>query len=228
VHTLRMEDFIAQNVALLDKYDPQKKVSFAVDEWGTWYDPEPGREEQFLYQQNTLRDALVAALNLNIFHRHADRVHLTNVAQMVNVLQAMILTQGPHMVLTPTYHTFRMFKPFQNATLLAAELNVPRYTLGTESVPSASLSAARTPTGAIVLSLVNLDPNSALPFSISIAGAAVHKVRGEVLSATAMDARNTFEDPDAVHPQPLTGAALDRGRLSLTLPAKSVVVVNLE
>jgi alpha-L-arabinofuranosidase len=227
-HTLRMEDFIAQNVAILDRYDPQNKVSFAVDEWGTWYDPEPGREEQFLYQQNTLRDALVAALNMNIFQHHAERVHLANIAQMVNVLQAMLLTQGPRLVLTPTYHVFRMFKPFQNAALLATELDVPRYTFGGVSVPAVSLSAARTLTGALVLSLVNLDPNTARPISVSISGPRVQHVSGEVLSASAMDARNTFEDPQAVHPVALAGAALNGGTLRLTLPAKSVVVVNLE
>ena len=164
-HTLRMDDFITQNSAVMDKYDPERKIGFAVDEWGTWYDPEPGREPGFLYQQNTLRDAVVAALNFNIFHRHADRVHMANIAQMVNVLQAMILTNGPRMVLTPTYHVFRMFGPFQDATFLPAEVQSPRYQLGNVSVPAVSLSAARTATGATVVALVNLDPGKAMPVS---------------------------------------------------------------
>src|SRR6185312_945188 len=134
-HTLRMEGFIQRNSAIMDRYDPAKKIGFAVDEWGTWYDPEPGREAQFLEQQNTLRDALVAALNLEIFMRHADRVRLANIAQMVNVLQAMILTRGPRMILTPTYHVFRMLRPFQDATALPVELTTPQYTLGSVSVP---------------------------------------------------------------------------------------------
>jgi len=226
-HTLRMGDFITQNSAVMDKYDPDKKIGFAVDEWGTWYDPEPGREPGFLYQQNTLRDAVVAALNFNIFHRHADRVHMTNIAQMVNVLQAMILTKGPQMVLTPTYHVFRMFRPFQDATYLPAELQSPRYQLGNSSVPAVSLSAARTATGATVVALVNLDPNKAMPVSAALAGATPTQASGEILTAPAMDARNTFEAPDAVHPVPFTGASLTGGKLSLTLPPKSVVVLTL-
>ncbi|MEP6883599.1 MAG: alpha-L-arabinofuranosidase C-terminal domain-containing protein [Gammaproteobacteria bacterium] len=226
-HTLRMEDFIAKNVAVLDKYDPQKKVSFAVDEWGTWYDPEPGREEQFLYQQNTLRDALVAAINLNIFQHHADRVHLTDIAQMVNVLQAMILTKGPQMVLTPTYHVFHMYIPFQRATSLDTELSAPRYTVDGVSVPPVSMSAARTAAGAIVMSLVNLNPNISVSVSVRIDGADFQHVTGELLSAAAMDARNTFDAPNAVLPVPLA-ATLDRGDLSLTLSAKSIAVLNLQ
>jgi alpha-N-arabinofuranosidase len=227
-HTLRMDDFITQNSAIMDKYDPDKKVAFAVDEWGTWYDPEPGREPGFLYQQNTLRDALVAALNFNIFQHHADRVRMANIAQMVNVLQAMILTRGSEMVLTPTYHAFRMFRPFQDATYLASELETPRYALGAQSVPAVSLSAARTADGKIIIALVNLDPNNTMPVAATIAGAGARHVTGEVLTATAMDARNTFEHPDAVKPAAFSGASLVGDKVSLTLPAKSVVVLTLE
>jgi alpha-N-arabinofuranosidase len=227
-HTLRMDDFIAQNSAIMDKYDPDKKVAFDVDEWGTWYDPEPGREPGFLYQQNTLRDAVVAALNFNIFHRHADRVRMTNVAQMVNVLQAMILTKGPQMVLTPTYYVFKMFRPFQDATLLPVDLVTPHYALGTASVPAVSMSAARTKDGAIVIAFVNLDPNHPIPVSAAIPGANAQHVGGEILTAQAMDARNTFENPQAIQPTAFAGASLDAGRLSLTLPAKSVIVLTLQ
>jgi len=227
-HTLRMEDFVRANSLIMDKYDPQRKISFAVDEWGTWYDAETGREPGFLYQQNTLRDAVVAALNFNIFHQHAERVRMTNIAQMVNVLQAMILTRGPQMVLTPTYHVFHMFRPFQDATFLPTDLQTPRYTLGSTSVPTVSISAARTPSGAIVVALVNLDPGKDVPVALSLPGAAPRTVKGEVLTAAALDAHNTFEKPDAVHPARLTGAALKSGKLSLTLPAKSVAVLTLE
>jgi len=227
-HTLRMDDFITQNSAVMDKYDPEKKIGFAVDEWGTWYDPEPGREPGFLYQQNTLRDAVVAALNFNVFHRHADRVHMANIAQMVNVLQAMILTRGPQMVLTPTYHVFRMFRPFQDATFLPAELQSPRYQLGSASVPAVSVSAARTATGAVVVALVNLDPNKAMPVSAALAGVTATQTSGEILTASAMDARNTFDAPNMIHPVPFTGASLAGGKLSLSLPPKSVVVLTLK
>ena len=226
-HTLRMEDFITQNSVVLDKYDPGKKVAFAVDEWGTWYDPEQGREPGFLYQQNTLRDALVAAINFNIFHQHADRVRMANIAQMVNVLQAMILTDGPKMVLTPTYHVFRMYRPFQDATSLPAELRVARYVVGKISVPEITMSAARTAAGAIVVALVNLDPNHDVPVSVAISGAKVSRVSGEVLTASTMDARNTSDAPDVVHPHAFTTVSLNGGSLSVTVPAKSIVVLNL-
>ena len=227
-HTLKMDDFIRANAALMDKHDPQKNVAFDVDEWGTWYDPETGREPGFLYQQNTLRDAVVAALNFNIFHQHADRVRMTNIAQMVNVLQAMILTKGAQMVLTPTYHVFHMFRPFQDATLLPTDLQAPRYTLANASVPGISLSAARTATGAIAVALVNLDPRDSRPITLSIDGATPRTVHGEILTASALDAHNTFESPDAVKPVRFGGASVKGSRLSLTLPAKSVVVLSLE
>jgi len=217
-HTLKMEDFITANDAAMSKSDPQKKVAFDVDEWGTWYDPEPGREPGFLYQQNTLRDAVLAAVNLNIFHRHADRVRMTNIAQMVNVLQAMILTDGPKMILTPTYHVFHMFKPFQDATLLPTDLQVQ----------GVSVSAARTATGEIAIALVNMDPRKVTPVSLSLAGAKVKTVKGEILTSAAMDAHNTFESPDAVKPTRFNGARLETGRLSVSLPAKSVVVLSLQ
>jgi len=227
-HTLKMEDYINQNSAILDKFDQMKKIAFAVDEWGTWYDPQPGLEPGFLYQQNTLRDALVAALNFNIFHRHADRVRLAAIAQMVNVLQAMILTDGPKMLLTPTYHAFRMFIPFQDATFLPTDVQSHPYARGTYSMSAVSISAARTKQGSIAVSLVNVQPNDAIPVSVTIPGANLQRVSGQILSAAAMDARNTFENPQAVRPAPFTGATLSAGKLSLTLPPKSVIVLSLE
>jgi alpha-N-arabinofuranosidase len=225
-HTLRMEDFIASNSAVMDKYDPGRKIGFAVDEWGTWYDPEPGREPGFLYQQNTLRDALVAALNLSIFQRHAERVRLASIAQMINVLQAMILTRGREMVLTPTYHVFRMFTPFQEATNLPVELSVPRYTRGSTSVPSVSLAAARNG-NRVILALVNLNSQVGVPISIRIGGFTARHVEGEVLTAGSPDAHNSFEHPDDVRPSAFGSAAIRSDALTLTLPAKCVVVLTL-
>jgi alpha-L-arabinofuranosidase len=227
-HALRMDDFIAKNAAVMNRYDPEKKVGFAVDEWGTWYDPEPGREPQFLYQQNTLRDALAAALDLNIFMRHADRVRMANIAQMVNVLQAMILTRGPKMIVTPTYHIFRMYTPFQDATALPVDLQGPHYTFGAVSVPGLSASAARTSGGKVILSLVNFNPRRAVQVRVDTRGFAARGVSGEILTAAAMDAHNTFESPDAVRPAAFTGAKLAHGMLELTLPPKCVVVLSLE
>jgi len=227
-HTLKMDGFISSNVAVLAKNDPGNKLGMAVDEWGTWYDPEPGREPAFLFQQNTLRDAVVAAVNLNIFHHHADRVHLANIAQMVNVLQAMILTDGPRMVLTPTYHVFSMFRPFQDATSLRTEAQAPDYRHGTQSVPALSLSAARSTDGAIVIALVNLDPQHPLGIDGRLPGSKAKHVSGSVLTAAAMDARNTFEAPHTIETQAFNAARLDGERLSVTLPAKSVVVLRLQ
>jgi len=227
-HALRMDEFIAKNSAVMDRYDPAKRIGFAVDEWGTWYDPQPGREPQFLYQQNTLRDALVAALDLNIFMRHADRVRMANIAQMVNVLQAMILTRGPKMILTPTYHLFRMFTPFQDAVALPIDLQAPQYTLGEVTVPGLSASAAKTSDGRVILSLVNFNPHRAVPVSVGTHGFVVRRVSGEILTAAAMDAHNTFESPEAVRPAAFTGARLTHGTLELSLPAKCVVVLSLE
>ena len=227
-HTLVMDDFINNNVAALARHDPGNKIGMAVDEWGTWYDAEPGREPAFLFQQNTLRDALVAAVNFNIFHRHADRVHLANIAQMVNVLQAMILTDGPRMVLTPTYHVFSMFRPFQDATLLAIDMQAPNYTHGAQSVPALSVSAARAADGTIVVALVNLDPHQALNVAGTLSGSKATRVGGSILTAAGMDAGNTFNAPHAVEPQAFGGARLDGDRLSLTLPAKAVVVLRLQ
>ena len=142
-----------------------------VDEWGTWYDVEPGTNPGFLYQQNTLRDAVVAAVNLNIFHAHADRVRMTNIAQMINVLQAMILTDKEKMLLTPTYHVFHMYKPFRGATHLPVELEAPQHKMGETSAPTLTASAARGSDGRMHIALVNLDPRDAITGNIKMSGA---------------------------------------------------------
>jgi alpha-N-arabinofuranosidase len=227
-HTLAMEGFISRNAEVLKRRDPANKLSFSVDEWGTWYDPEPGREPGFLYQQNTLRDALVAALNFNVFHQHADRVRMANIAQMVNVLQAMILTDGPKMLLTPTYYAFALYRPFQDATLLPTELSVPDYTFGSFKVPGLSVSAAHTTDGKTVLALVNLDPHRSAAVDATLLGGTAKKVSAQVLSAATMDAHNSFEAPHAVVPAPLSGARLAGRSVTLQLPPKSLVLVSLE
>ena len=131
---------------------------------------EPGREPGFLYQQNTLRDALVAALTFNIFHRHADRIHMANIAQMVNVLQAMILTDGPKMMLTPTYHVFSMFRPFHDAIHLPTDIQSPDYQFGDITIPALSVSAGRTTGGAVVVAMVNTNPTKSYPLEVTLTG----------------------------------------------------------
>lgn len=228
VNTLKMDEFIINNKKVMDKNDPEKKVGFYVDEWGTWYDVTGDDNPGFLYQQNSLRDAIVAALNFNIFHKHADRVHMTNIAQMVNVLQAMILTDKEKMVLTPTYHAYKMYVPFQDATSLPLELkDVPEYKLGDMSVPAVSATAARAKDGKIYLALVNANPNKAETVDVNLAGVKVNSVSGQVLTAAAMDAHNTFAQPEAIKPAAYSAKA-SNGKLALSLPAKSVVVVAVE
>ncbi|QBE65540.1 alpha-N-arabinofuranosidase [Pseudoduganella lutea] len=227
-NTLKMDKFIRDNKVAMDKNDPEKKVGLFVDEWGTWYDVEPGTNAGFLYQQNSLRDAVVAALNFNIFHEHADRVRMTNIAQMVNVLQAMILTDKTRMVLTPTYHAYKMYVPFQDATSLPVSLeNNTTYSAGSQSVPQVSASAARAKDGKVYLALVNTDPNKATEVTVNVGGAAAGKFAGQVLTSAKMDAHNTFEAPNAVKPAAYAAQAAG-GKLTIQLPAKSVVVGSVE
>lgn len=224
----RLDDIIARHSAIMDKYDPKKRVFLAVDEWGTWFASEKGTNPGFLYQQNTMRDALVAAISLNMFAHHADRVRLTAVAQMVNVLQAMILTKDDKMVLTPTYHVFSMYRPWQDATVLPITVKAPTYTHGKFSLPSINASAVKGKDGHIHVALANLDPDHAMPISIALEGAKSGHVSGQILTSAQMTAHNDFATPTAVTPVPFRGASVAGGVLKVALPAKSVVVLDLD
>lgn len=225
---LHVEDLITRHAAIMDRYDPQKRVALVVGEWGLWHDVEPGTNPAFLYQQNTLRDALVAAVSLDVFNRHADRVRMANIAQTINVLQAMILTQGDRMILTPTYHVYDMYSVHQDAVDLPVSLMADRYEREGRSIPAVSASASRDAQGRIHLSLSNLDPNRARSVSVELQGAHVLRASGRVLTAAAMNAHNTFEAPDAVRPVLFDAARLEGDRLTLELPAKSIVVLELQ
>jgi len=225
--TVGMDALIKKHGAIMDKYDPQKKVSLTVDEWGAWYLPEPGSNPGFLVQQNTQRDAILAALNINIFARHADRVRMANIAQIINVLQAMIVTDGDKMLLTPTYHVFKMYVPFQDATFIPLRYNAGKYTFGKYSLHRVDAIAARDKTGKLWLAVTNVDPHHAANFEIAVPGVATTKVEGETLAAPAFDSVNTFEAPNTVAPKPVSVAAVN-GKLSLTLAPASVTVVALE
>jgi alpha-L-arabinofuranosidase len=234
-NTLKMDDFIRKQDAVMTGFEkarsagrPGRKTGLYVDEWGTWHKPEPGSNPGFLVQQNSLRDALVAAVNFNIFHKYADRVRMTAIAQTINVLQAMILTDGPKMILTPTYHAFHMYKPFQDAVSLPIDIKTGNYGYANWSVPQVSASAARVKDGSIVIGLINLDPHNTANVSAVLAGVQAAQVKGEVLTAEAMDAHNTFEKPDAIHPVVFDGARLSGNTLNVTLPPKSVVVLKVQ
>jgi len=226
--TLQMDEIITKHAAIMDKTDAAKRVGLIVDEWGTWYDVEPGTEPGFLYQQNTLRDALAAALNFHIFQRHADRVVMANIAQTVNVLQAMILTDKEKMIRTPTYWVFEMFKVHQGGTALPVELTSPDYVFGDQKIPALSASATRAADGKTIhLSFANTYPNAAITLTVRLAGFAPASVTGRMLTAPTMQAHNTFAVPDAVQPTAFGGVTLVAGALEIHLPAKSVVVVQV-
>ena len=224
--TLQMEGLIRQHEAIMDRYDPQKKLALAVDEWGAWYSPLPGSNPGFLVQQNSQRDAVLAALNLNIFARHADRVRIANIAQMVNVLQAMILTEGPKMLLTPTYHVFRMYVPFQDATFLPVKFDAGSWTEGVSTLPRIDAIAARDQGGRLWLALTNVDPERAVRIELLVVGTSVRSGSGETLTAPRVDSVNTFDAPEAVAPRPLR-VEIAGGRLAVTLAPASVSVVAL-
>jgi alpha-N-arabinofuranosidase len=227
VRTLRIDEYIQKHSAIMDKYDPQKRVGLMVDEWGTWYDREPGRDMGALYQQNTLRDAVVAGINLNIFNKHADRVKMANIAQMVNVLQAMILTDKEKIVLTPTYYVFKMYKVHQDATLIPIDLSAPEYKMDQTSLPSLSASASRDKEGRLHLSIVNLDPNRPAEVSTTVSGSTVKNISGEILTASMINAMNTFDNPNTIKPAAFSSYKLQGSQLTLNIPAKSVVVLEL-
>ena len=225
---LRMDDVIRAQAAVMDQYDPQKKVSLAVDEWGVWLAATPGTHPGFLEQQNSQRDALIAALTLDVFVRHADRVRLANIAQMINVLQAMILTDGSKMLLTPTYHVFRMYVPFQDATSVPLSFDPGAYTYGDIHLPRVDAIAARSEKGELWLAVTNIDPAHSLSLEIALdRGGSVTAASGETLAAPRIDSVNTFEAPTTVRSRPLATKA-SGGKLTLSLPPASVTVLTLQ
>jgi alpha-N-arabinofuranosidase len=228
MHTLRMTTFLNKHSAIMDKYDPAKRVSLVVDEWGTWYDPEPGPKPSPLYQQNTLRDAIVAGINLNLFNQHSDRVRMAASAQAINVLQSLMLTKGAQMVLTPTYHVFEMYKVHRDAASLPIELSAPRYTLGQGSVPTLHASASRDARGVVHVSIVNLEPNRSAELNLKVAGAPGRKVSGRTLTAPSITALNDFGATPNVKPVPFEAIQVAGESVTLRLPSKSVTVVAIE
>ena len=225
--TLEMEGLVSKYSAMMDRYDPQKKVALVVDEWGAWYAPLPGSNPGFLVQQNSLRDAILAALNLNIFVRHADRVRMANIAQMINVLQAMILTDKEKMVLTPTYYVYKMYVPFQDATFVPVTFNAGAYTNGDITLPRVDAIAAKDKAGKLWLEITNIDPNQPAEIEVSMAGVTAKSAAGETLTAPKVDSVNRFESPNAVVPKPIS-AKLQGGKLTLRLEPKSVTVISVE
>lgn len=226
---LSMEELLRRHEAIMDKHDPDKRVALIVDEWGTWFDVEPGTNPGFLYQQNTGRDALVAGLTFHIFHRYADRVRMANIAQTINVLQAMILTDGARILLTPTFHVFEMFRVHQGGTFLPVVGQSDPLSSGDASIPAVSASATRDSRGQMHLSLCHTDPNGSASVEVELRGANFGHISGQVLESGAMGTHNSFDNPDTIVPRALSKdeLRLENGRLRVQMPPASVAVLSL-
>lgn len=193
-----MDELLTKHSAIMDMYDSKKKIALVVDEWGIWTDPEPNTNPRFLYQQNSMRDALIAASMLNIFNNHSDRVRMANLAQTVNVLQSLILTDKEKMLLTPTYHVFKMYKVHQEANLLKTSAISRNYVYGTEGVPSINVSASQNKEGKIHVTIVNLNPNNEVSTDVILNGFNAKRIKGEVLTSKLYSDYNSFEKPDKI------------------------------
>lgn len=225
--TLFMEELITGHGAIMDEYDPEKKIGMIVDEWGTWYDVEPGTNPGFLYQQNTMRDALVAGINLNIFNKHCDRVKMANIAQMVNVLQAVILTEGEKMILTPTYHVFNMYKYHQDAELLDSYIETEEIGINEWKVPNLHESVSLGKDGRLHVTLNNLSASEAYDIDAIFTETEIKAVEGTILT-NEMHAHNTFENPEVVHPEKFDKVEIAGSSLKFTIPACSVLHLAIE
>jgi alpha-N-arabinofuranosidase len=222
-----MDEFLRKQEAVMDKYDPEKKVTLSVDEWGAWHAPLSGSNPAFLVQQNSIRDAILASLNLNIFARHADRVRMANIAQMINVLQAMILTDKEKFVLTPTYYVFKMYVPFQDATFIPVAFDAGAYTHGNVKLPRVDAIAAKGADGKLLLEITNLDAENPALIDADLVGVTAKSAKAETLTAAAVDSINTFGSPNAVVPKPAV-IKIQNGNLSLTVEPRSVTVISIE
>lgn len=226
---LEIGPVVKKHMDIMDKYDPKKRVGLLVDEWGTWWDEEPGTIKGHLYQQNTMRDAMVAALSLNTFHNLTDRVKMTNIAQIANVLQSMVLTKDDKMVLTPTYYVFKMYVPHQDAKLIPLNIDSPvRKVADNREVPMVSATASEKD-GKVTISLANTDLKEKFDVRIPLTGIKTGKiVNAEILTADNISDYNDFDKAEKVTLKPFKGAKTSRGTLDISLPAKSIVTLTLE
>ncbi|MEP6676252.1 MAG: alpha-L-arabinofuranosidase C-terminal domain-containing protein, partial [Ferruginibacter sp.] len=225
--SLMMEELVTKHSAVMDKYDPKKTKALAVDEWGGWYDVVPGTNEAFLFQQNTMRDAMIAGCNLNIFNNHCDRVKMANLAQIINVLQAVILTDQEKMILTPTYHVMEMYNVHQGATMLPMKVISNDYIFGNEKLQAVWASASKDKAGLTHLSLVNIDANKTQDVVIDVDGASYKNIKGRILTSKKLQDYNSFENPDNIVPVEFNGAQINGNKLTIKLPPFSVVVLEL-
>lgn len=223
------EELVQKHTAIMDKYDPEKKVALIVDEWGTWFDCEPGTNPGFLYQQNTLRDAVSAATSLNIFNNHSDRIHMANIAQTINVLQAVILTEGSKMILTPTYHVYDMYKVHHDAKLLDYAILSDDYTCNEQSLKQVNASVSKDKDGVIHATLANIDPDHAADITCHIGDfGIIGEVEGTILTADDMNTMNTFEKPEQIKPEVFRNFERSEDSITIHMPAKSVLLISVK
>ncbi|MEQ1798069.1 MAG: alpha-L-arabinofuranosidase C-terminal domain-containing protein [Lacibacter sp.] len=223
-----MEEYVTRHSTVMDKYDPAKRIALVVDEWGGWYDVEPGTNPGFLFQQNTIRDAMIAGVTLNIFNNHCDRVRVANLAQTVNVLQAVILTNKEKMILTPTYHVMEMYNVHQDATMIPVNVQSNDYVVGNEKLPAVSVSASKDQNGVTHISLVNIDASKPQTVSIDMHGMTAATVSGRILTSKKLQDYNSFEQPGKIQPAVFKDAKIAGGSLQVQLPPFSVVVLTLK
>lgn len=226
-NTLRMAPLIQKHSAIMDKYDPEKKIGLIVDEWGNWFNVEDGTNPGFLYQQNTLRDALVAGINLNIFNNHADRVKMSNIAQTANVLQSVILTKGDKMVLTPTYYVFKMYAVHQEALAVPIKAETTKYTFGDKTVPTIDISAS-VKENILSVSLCNLNPNTSEEVTLTIDDEKFAKASGQIITSDKMNNYNDFDKAETVNIKEFKVGKVKNGKLTVNIPSKSVVLIQIQ
>jgi alpha-N-arabinofuranosidase len=227
--TLKMDEFIRKHSEIMDKYDPEKTKGLIVDEWGNWHDVEPGTNPGFLYQQNTLRDALVAAVNLNIFNNHCERVKMANIAQTVNVLQSVILTDADQMVRTPTYYVFKMYKVHHDAKLVPHRISSEDYSVDDQSIPAIHISCSEGENGIMNLSMANLDPNKRTSVECIVEGKESIEVSSvEIITAGSMNAFNDFGKQEAVNIRPFDDVFVTTNKLTINMPPKSIIQIALQ
>lgn len=221
-----MDELIVKHTEVMDKYDPEKKVDLIVDEWGGWYNVAEGTNPGFLYQQNTMRDAMIAGLTLNIFNNHADRVKMANLAQAVNVLQAVILTEGEKIMLTPTYHVLKMYNVHQDAVLLPISIESPLYEFNGTSLPALSVSASIDNNNATHISLVNIDSKKGYSVEVDVREFKLKKITGKILKSSMLQDHNTFDNPNKIQPTDFKDFKVKNGVVQIQLPPFSVVVLE--
>lgn len=227
--TLAMESDLDKHIAVMDEYDPENKIAIIFDEWGNWFDVEPGTNPGFLYQQNTVRDAVTAALYLDVFNNHARRIKMANIAQTVNVLQAMILTKDEHLVKTPSFYVFKMYKVHQDATLLPIDVKCNNYIFEGKPLPAVSSSASKNSEGNIHISLTNINPNDNEEIEIKlISSNELVKVGGEIITSKYMNDYNDFGKEEKVNIQDFDDFNVSGNIVKVNLPSKSVVTLTLE